>query len=91
MMRLPPLDGLDEAQAQLVEHLLEHLALFGRQVAARLLVEQREDLDHLRGAVEVRLASARPDTGSGRSPKWMAAVLASDSTKAVKDRARLGH
>ena len=47
--------GLDEPQPQLVEHLLEQLALFRREVALGLHVEQREDLDHLRGALEVRL------------------------------------
>ena len=57
MIRLPPPVDLDEAHAQLVEHLLEHLALLGGQVAARLLLEQREDLDHLRGAFEVRLGA----------------------------------
>ena len=56
-MRLPPPAGLDEPQPELVEHLLEHLALLGRQVASRLLVEQREDLDHLRRAVEVQLGA----------------------------------
>ena len=90
MMRLPPPRGLDEPQPQLVEHLLEHLALFGGEVAARLLIEQREDLDHLRGAFEVRLGAARRSTGSGRSPKWIAAVLASDSTNAVNDSAARG-
>ena len=57
MMRFPPLVGFDEAQPELVEHLLEHLALFGGEVAARLPLEQREDFDHLRGAVEVRLGA----------------------------------
>src|SRR5436305_823386 len=46
----------DEPQAELVKDLLEHLTLFGRQVAPGLLLEQRENLDHLGGAVEVRLA-----------------------------------
>src|SRR5262245_51716503 len=50
--RLPA--RLEEAHPQLVEHLLEHLTLFGRQVAPRLLFEQREDVDHLRRALEVR-------------------------------------
>src|SRR5262249_38332682 len=54
---LPTVPGLDETEPQLVEQLLEQAALLSRQVAARLLFEQREDLDHLRGAVEVRLSA----------------------------------
>src|SRR3954451_3775946 len=46
----------DEAQAKLVEHRLEHLTFFGGEVALGLLLEERENLDHLRGAFEVRLA-----------------------------------
>src|SRR3954469_5808461 len=46
---------LDVAQAQLVEHLLEDLPLFGAEVAAGLLLEQRQDVDHLLRAFEVRL------------------------------------
>src|SRR6266852_2283096 len=49
--------GLDKPRAQLVKDLLEHLALFGGQVAAGLLCQQRQNLDHLRGAVEIRLAA----------------------------------
>src|ERR1700704_4296002 len=45
---------LDEAHAKLVEHLVEDLALLGGEVAARLLLEEREDLDHLGRAFEVR-------------------------------------
>src|SRR5205809_4385901 len=45
---------LDEAQAELVENLFQNLALFSGQIAPRFLIEQREDLDHLRGALEVR-------------------------------------
>src|SRR5437867_9563684 len=45
----------DKAHAQLVEHLLEHLALFSRQVALSLLVQQFEDFDHLGRALQVRL------------------------------------
>src|SRR5712692_2581813 len=48
---LPTPAGLDEAQAELIEHLLQELALLGGQIAAGLLLEQREDLNHLRGAV----------------------------------------
>src|SRR5438093_3446076 len=48
--------GVDEAEAQLVQHLLEHLPFLGRQVSAGLLIEQRQDFDHLRGAFEVLLA-----------------------------------
>ena len=44
---------LDKAQAQLVEHLIQDFALFGGQVAAGLRFQQRQDLDHLRRAVEV--------------------------------------
>src|SRR5688572_15077262 len=42
---------LDEPHAQFVQHLLEHLALLGSQIAAGLLIEQRQYLDHLRGAI----------------------------------------
>ena len=45
--------SFDEAEPQLVQDLFEDLTLFGREVAARLLVEQREDFDHLRGTVKV--------------------------------------
>src|SRR5262245_27563179 len=45
----------DEAHPQLVENLLEDLALFAGEVAPRLLLEQREDIDHLRRTLEVRL------------------------------------
>ena len=44
---------LDEPQTQFVEDLLEDLPLFGGQVASCLLIEQRENLDHLRRRVEV--------------------------------------
>ena len=54
-----PFWHLDEAQAQLEEHLLEQLALFGGQVAARLLFEQRQDVDHLLRRRQVRLAPSR--------------------------------
>src|SRR5262249_13450924 len=46
---------LDKAHPQLVENLLEHLALFGREVAPRFLFEQRQDVDHLRRSFEVLL------------------------------------
>ena len=54
MMRVLAAAGFDKAHAKLVQQLFEHLALFGGEVAPRFLVEQGEDLDHLRGAVEVR-------------------------------------
>src|SRR5207237_4068961 len=44
---LPAAGRLDVAQTQLVEHLLEHLPLLRGQIAARLLLEKREDVDHL--------------------------------------------
>ena len=44
---------LDKPHAQLVQHLLEQLTLFEGEVAARFLIEQREDLDHLGGAIQV--------------------------------------
>src|SRR5437773_6309550 len=53
--------GLDESEAKLVENFFEQLPLIVRQVAARFLVEQLEDLDHLRGAVEVRFAGGSGD------------------------------
>src|SRR6476619_2415196 len=52
-----PLAGagrFDKAQAELVQDLAQDLALFGREIAARLLLEQRQDFDHLRGPVEIR-------------------------------------
>src|SRR5438445_10048545 len=48
--------GLDEPEAKLVEDLFEQLPLVVGEIAAGFLVEQLEDLDHLCGAVEVRLA-----------------------------------
>ena len=41
--------GFDEPHPQLVEHLLEHLTFLGRQIAARFLVQQRQDVDDLTG------------------------------------------
>jgi len=49
----PAVLDFDEPQAQLVEALLQQLALFGRQIAARLLLEQPEDVDHLPGSLEI--------------------------------------
>src|SRR6266550_6470295 len=48
---------LDEAHPQLVEQLRENLALLRRQVAAGLLLQERQDFDHLRGALQVRLGA----------------------------------
>src|SRR5687768_2801811 len=51
-----------EAQPQLVEHHLEQLPLFCGEVTARLFFEQREDVDHLAGGLQVdlrRLALSR--------------------------------
>lgn len=44
---------LDEAHAQLVQHLIQHRALLRREVPFGLLSEQRQDVDHLRRALEV--------------------------------------
>src|SRR5688572_19604126 len=55
-----------EAKPQLVEHHLEKLPLFCGEVAARLLFEQREDVDHLAGGLQVDLA------GLGLS--WLEAI-----------------
>ena len=74
---------------KLVEDLLQHLTLFRGQVAARFLFEQRQDGDHLRGALEVRLG-ARAGSGSAKSPKWIAAVVASDTMKAGKESSGIG-
>ncbi len=52
---LPAAPRLDEPQAQLVENLLEELPFLRRQVASGLELEERQDLDHLRRPVEVRL------------------------------------
>src|SRR5258705_11502519 len=49
------LAGLDEAQPQLVENLLEQLPFLGRQVAAGLRLEQRQDVDHLLRGGKIRL------------------------------------
>src|SRR5262245_12805888 len=46
---------LNVPHSQLVEDLLQHLTLFRRQVAARLLIEERQNLDHLRRTDEIRL------------------------------------
>ena len=51
---------LDEALAQLEEELFEQLPFFERQVPLRLLLEQREDVDHLARAFEVRLRQLLP-------------------------------
>src|SRR5438034_951338 len=51
---LPLARRLDEPQAQLVKDLFEHLALFCREIAARFLFQERQNLDHLRGAVEIQ-------------------------------------
>src|SRR5687767_7971631 len=50
----PLLAGLDVAKPQLVEDLIEELALLGGQIAARLLLEQREDVDHLLRGRQIR-------------------------------------
>ena len=55
MRELSASAGLDVAHPQLVEELLEQLPLFGRQVAARLRLEQRQDVDHLLRGRQVRL------------------------------------
>src|SRR5919198_4234160 len=47
----------DEAHPELVEDLFEDLPLFGREIAACFLLEQSEDLDHLRRAVQVRFGA----------------------------------
>ena len=46
---------------QLEEHLLEQLPLFGGEVAARLLFEQRQDVDHLLRRRQVRLRGRAAD------------------------------
>src|SRR5438445_4911104 len=51
---LPGCRRLDKSQAELVQYLLEHLSLFRRQVAARLLIEQRQNPDHLSRTREIR-------------------------------------
>src|SRR5688572_19633017 len=42
-----------EAKPQLVQHHLEQLPLFGCEIAARLFFEQREDIDHLTGGLQI--------------------------------------
>jgi nucleoside triphosphate diphosphatase len=44
---------LDEAKAQLVEDLIEQLPFFRTQIAPRLRLEQRQDIDHLLGGRKV--------------------------------------
>src|SRR5262249_16963235 len=63
---LPAAGHLDKPQAQLIQHLLEDLPFFGREVAACLLIEKREDFDHLGGAFEIlRADGARDGIGQG--------------------------
>jgi MazG family protein len=58
---LPAILRRDEPHAQLEQHLLQHLPLFGREIAAGLQIEEGQDLDDLRRAVEIgfRLLLAR--------------------------------
>ncbi len=72
------LAGVDEAQAQLVEHALEQLRFLGVEVALRLLLQHRQQIDHLagRGHVLVLLAGHRV----AESPKCTAAMVASMRT-----------
>src|SRR6266536_921809 len=49
---LPGVPGVHKPHAKLVEHLLQDLTLLRRQIPARLLIQQAEDFDHLRSAVE---------------------------------------
>jgi hypothetical protein len=51
----------NKAQAQLVENLFEDLTLLSREVPSGLLIEEREDLDHLGGALEVDLGPLARD------------------------------
>src|SRR5436190_23541993 len=51
-----PLLGFHEAQPQLVEEVVDHL-LFGLdEIAAGLLLEERDELNHLRRGDEIRFA-----------------------------------
>src|SRR3954469_12655720 len=51
----------EKPDPQLVEHLFDHLALLGCQIAAGFFLEQRQDGDHLRRTLEVGLEPlARP-------------------------------
>src|SRR5688572_23694995 len=61
LRRVSLLADFDEAKAQLVDDLLEELTLFGRQVAARLLLQQRQDLDHLLRRGKIRLSRLPAD------------------------------
>src|SRR6185436_17023585 len=79
----------DKAEAELVEHLFEHLALFGREVAPGLLIEQREDLDHLGSAVEVQLGGLAGD-GVGQIAK-MDRRRARQRQHEAGERKGLGH
>ena len=56
---LPGGRRLDKSQAKLVQDLFEHLSFLRRQIAARLLIEQHQNLDHLGRTGEIRL---RPST-----------------------------
>src|SRR4029077_13959300 len=58
---LPAAGSFDESEPQLVEDLLEDLPLFSGQVAARLLIQEAQDLDHLGGAVEIHLGRLTRD------------------------------
>ena len=79
----PSPEGLDKPHPELVEHLFEHLTLLGREVAARLLIENPESRSfatRLRGSVRRRFPES-----SERSPKCTAAALARERTKAVNE------
>ena len=88
-MRLPPLAGLDEAQRaarRAPARAPGALRPSGcRASSGRAARGSRSSARRRRGSARQR----SPDIGSGRSPKWIAAVLASDSTNAVKRQRRL--
>ena len=65
--------GLDETKSPFEQHFLEQLPLFGGEVAARLFLEHRDDLDHLAGGLEVELCWLG-SPGSRRSPKCTGVV-----------------
>ena len=58
--------GLDEPHAQLVQDLFEHLTLFGRQVAARLLLEQRRGSRSSAPRLRDSTSAGWPDIGIGQ-------------------------
>ena len=77
MIRLLALLRLDEAQAQLVEQIVEEPRFLVVRLPLVFCCSMREDLDHLRGGREIRLrrlagAGIGDDRRNARRPSWRA-------------------